>query len=158
MTRPFFRRFCSAITSPIVKNTFKQQKSSGWLSYTYRVPGVGRSPGEGSGYPLQYPCLENPMDRGTWWAAVHEVSKRWTRLSDQTAAATSGSIRRCFCTSDVKTVWKTGRLYLLLFNLCNPESHIEDLYADTVRTVAHCFYFIVFVLLTKTSIKYQIVL
>ena len=67
-------------------------------------------------------------------------------------------IRRCFCTSDVKTVWKAGRLYLLLFNLYNPESHIENLYVDTVRTVAHCFYFIVFVLLTKTSIKYLVVL
>ena len=32
------------------------------------IPGSGRSPGEGSGNPLQYPCLENPMDRGAWWA------------------------------------------------------------------------------------------
>ena len=39
------------------------------------VPGLGRSPGEGNGYPLQYPCLENPMDRGAWWAAVHGVAK-----------------------------------------------------------------------------------
>ena len=35
------------------------------------TPGSGRSPGEGSGYPLQYSCLENSMDRGTWWATVH---------------------------------------------------------------------------------------
>ena len=35
------------------------------------IPGSGRSPGEGNGKPLQYPCLENPMDRGAWWAAVH---------------------------------------------------------------------------------------
>ena len=34
------------------------------------VPGSGRSPGEGNGYPLQYSCLENPMDRGAWWAIV----------------------------------------------------------------------------------------
>ena len=33
--------------------------------------------GEGDGYPLQYSCLENPMDRGTWWATVHEVAKSW---------------------------------------------------------------------------------
>ena len=32
------------------------------------IPGSGRSPGEGNGYPLQYSCLENPMDRGAWWA------------------------------------------------------------------------------------------
>ena len=38
-------------------------------------PGLGRSPGEGSGNPLQYSCLENPMDRGAWWATVHGVSK-----------------------------------------------------------------------------------
>ena len=35
------------------------------------IPGSGRSPGEGNGNPLQYPCLENPMDGGAWWAAVH---------------------------------------------------------------------------------------
>ena len=38
-------------------------------------PGSGRSPGEGNGNPLQYPCLENPMDRGAWWAAVHGVTE-----------------------------------------------------------------------------------
>ena len=37
---------------------------------------------EGNGTPLQYSCLENPMDRGAWWAAVHGVMKSWTRLSD----------------------------------------------------------------------------
>ena len=38
--------------------------------------------GEGNGIPLQYSCLENPMDRGARWAAVHGVTKSWTRLSD----------------------------------------------------------------------------
>ena len=41
-----------------------------------------RSPGEGNGYPRQYSCLENSMDRGTWWATVHGVAKSWTRLSN----------------------------------------------------------------------------
>ena len=45
------------------------------------IPGLGRSPGEGNGNPLQYPCLENLMDRGAWWAAVHEVTKNRARLS-----------------------------------------------------------------------------
>ena len=45
------------------------------------IPGLGRSPGEGSGTPLQYSCLENPTDRGTWWAAVHGVAQSRTRLS-----------------------------------------------------------------------------
>ena len=44
------------------------------------VPGSGRSPGGRRGNPLQYSCLENPMDRGTWWATVHGVTKSWTRL------------------------------------------------------------------------------
>ena len=42
------------------------------------IPGLGRSPGEGNGYPLQYFCLENSMDRGTWQATVHGVAKSWT--------------------------------------------------------------------------------
>ena len=39
------------------------------------VPGSGRSPAEGNGNPLQYSCLENPMDRGAWWATVHGVTR-----------------------------------------------------------------------------------
>ena len=42
------------------------------------VPGSGRSPGEGSGNPLQYSCLENLMDRGAWQASDHGVTKNWT--------------------------------------------------------------------------------
>ena len=48
------------------------------------IPGSGRYPGEGNGNPLQYYCLENPMDRGAWWATVHGVTKSQTRLSDFT--------------------------------------------------------------------------
>ena len=48
------------------------------------IPGLGRSPGERNGSPLQYSCLGNPMDRGAWQAAVHGVAKRWTRLSTHT--------------------------------------------------------------------------
>ena len=40
------------------------------------IPGSGRSPGEGNGYPLQYSCLQNPMDREAWWATVHSVAKQ----------------------------------------------------------------------------------
>ena len=46
--------------------------------------GSRRSPGEGNGNTFQYSCLENPMDRGAWWVAVHGVAKSWTRLSDFT--------------------------------------------------------------------------
>ena len=46
------------------------------------IPGSGRSPGEGNGYPLQHSCLENSMDRGARQATVHGVTKSWTRLSN----------------------------------------------------------------------------
>ena len=44
------------------------------------IPGPGRSPGEGNGYPLQYSCMENPIDRGAWWATVH-VCLVWPRAA-----------------------------------------------------------------------------
>ena len=47
---------------------------------TSSIPGSGRSPGGGNGNPLQYSCLENPVDRGAWWAAIHGVPKSWTQL------------------------------------------------------------------------------
>ena len=46
------------------------------------VTGSGRSPEEGNGYPLQYSCLENPMDRGAWQATIHGVTKNQTRPSE----------------------------------------------------------------------------
>ena len=46
------------------------------------IPGLGRSPGGGHGNPLQCSCLENPRDRGAWWAAVHGAAESRTRLSD----------------------------------------------------------------------------
>ena len=42
------------------------------------IPGLGRSPGEGNGNPLQYSCLENSLDRGAWRSTVHGVAKNWT--------------------------------------------------------------------------------
>ena len=46
------------------------------------IPGPGRSSGEGNGNPLRFSCLGNPMDRGTWQATVHGVTKSQTRLSN----------------------------------------------------------------------------
>ena len=46
------------------------------------IHGLGRYPGEGDDNPFQYSCLENPMDRGAWWAMVHGVAKSWTHFSD----------------------------------------------------------------------------
>ena len=59
----------------MVKNLPAMQET--WVQF-----GLGRSPGEGHGNPLQYSGLENPMDRGAWQATVHEVAKESDRLSD----------------------------------------------------------------------------
>ena len=56
----------------VVKNLPAMQET--WGS----IPGSERSPGEGNGNPLQYSCLENPMDGGAWWATVHGVAKSRT--------------------------------------------------------------------------------
>ena len=50
------------------------------------IPGSGKSPGGGHGNPLQFSCLENPMDRGAWWAAVHRVAKSQTLLKQLSTA------------------------------------------------------------------------
>ena len=52
----------------------KSARSAGDLGL---IPGLGKSPGEGKGYPLQYSGLENSMDRGAWWTTVHGVTKEW---------------------------------------------------------------------------------
>ena len=54
----------------MVKNPPANEGDTGDVGY---IPGSGRSLGEGNGNPLQYSCLENPMDRGAWWAIVHTV-------------------------------------------------------------------------------------
>ena len=61
----------------VVKNP---PANAGVIGDAGSIPQLGRSPGEGNGNPLQYPCLENPMDRGAWQAAVQGVEKRRTRL------------------------------------------------------------------------------
>ena len=59
----------------VVKNLLAMQE-------TGLIPGLGRSPGEGNGNPLQYFCLKNSMDRGAWRATVHGLTKHQTRLSN----------------------------------------------------------------------------
>ena len=52
-----------------------------YYNYSPHDPWAGRSPEEVNGNPLQYSCLENPMDRGTWWATVHGVARVWHNLA-----------------------------------------------------------------------------
>ena len=72
------------------------------------IPGSGRSPGEGNGNPLQYYCLENPMDRGAWWATVHGVAKSQTQLSDFTLTFCWNYIEIHVCVPSL-TLWTVAR-------------------------------------------------
>ena len=56
------------------------------------IPGSGRSPGGGHGNPLQYFCLENPMDRGAWWATVHGVAKSCAQVSTHTCTHSNSGV------------------------------------------------------------------
>ena len=66
-------------TALVLKNP---SANAGDIRDTGLSPGWGRSPGGGHGNPLQYSCLENPMDRGAWWVTVHRVAQSRTRLKN----------------------------------------------------------------------------
>jgi len=68
--------------------------------------GIMLNIGEGNGTPLQYSCLESPMDRGAWWAAVHGVAKSWTRLSDFTFTFNFHALEREMATHSSVLAWR----------------------------------------------------
>ena len=76
------------------------------------IPSLGQedSPGEGSGNPLQYSCLENPMDRGAWQATVHGVAKSWTRLSNQ-------HLFKCPQSSIISTLGTLSSSIVIFYNI-----------------------------------------
>ena len=83
------------------------------------IPGLGRSLGGGHGNPLQYSCLENPMDRGAWWATVHRVAKSQTQLKRLNTQAYSNA--------DLDNlVWYVPLSLQLLFLVFN-ESAVGDI-------------------------------
>ena len=63
--------------------------------------------GEGNGTPLQYSCLENPMDGGAWWAAVHGVAKSWTRLRDFTSTFHFHALEKEMATPSSVLAWRS---------------------------------------------------
>ena len=65
-----------------------------------------RSIGEGNGTPLQYSCLENPMDGGAYWAVVHGVAKSWTRLSDFTFTFHFHALEKATATHSSVLAWR----------------------------------------------------
>ena len=66
------------------------------------IPGWGRCPGEGNGTPLQYSCLENPMDGGAWQATVPGVAKSWTQLSDFTSLPNENYLQMLYLAFDIE--------------------------------------------------------
>ena len=70
------------------------------------IPGSERSPGGGHGNPLEYSCLENPMDGGAWWAAVHGVTEGWTQLSDFTFIFRFHALEKEMATHSSVLAWR----------------------------------------------------
>ena len=68
---------CSRADSQVALVVKNLPVNAGELREVGLIPGSGRSPGGGNGNPLQDSCLENPMDRGAWWATVHGITKSW---------------------------------------------------------------------------------
>ena len=99
----------------MLKNPPANARDAGDVSL---IPGSGRSPGRGHGNPLQYSCLENPMDRGAWRAMVHGVAKSRTRLKQLNVQVSLGCIYYCeslpshtFATVDRKSLVALGQWF-----------------------------------------------
>ena len=75
--------------STVVKNP---PANAGDARHAGSIPGSGKSLGVGNGNPLQYTCMENSMDRGAWWAAVHGITKSWTRLKRLSSSSSSRAL------------------------------------------------------------------
>jgi len=94
------------------------------------IPGSGRYPEEGNGYPLQYSCPENPMDRGAWQATVHRVTKSWTQLKQPSTNIWCHFYKQfitwannpiCMCNQPFSHVW----FFVTPTDYNLPEAHIK---------------------------------
>ena len=99
------------------------------------IPGSGRSLGEGNGNPLQYSCLENPMDRGAWWATVHGVAKSRTQLSDFSLLPYAQKVQT---TNSSFFNWRINALQCCV-SLCSTTVYISHNYAyiPSLLTASH---------------------
>ena len=109
---------------------------------TGSIPGLGRSPGLGNGSPLQYSCLENSMDRGAWWAAVHRVAKSKAQLSMHACTYT-----HTFC---------MRHLSVLPYYLCNHLYPYMLMYIYFMLSIIFLYYFAYFVALTVPDISFEL--
>ena len=78
------------------------------------IPGSGRSPGVGNGNMIQYSCLENPMDRGAWWAAVHRVAKSQTLLRNLAHTHTIHAVSSHHKIPRIRNTYSSNWLYIAL--------------------------------------------
>ena len=91
----------------------RREKATHSSVLAWKIPGTIPSIREGNGTPLQYSCLENPMDGGAWWAAVHGVAKSQTRLSDFTFTFHFDALEKEMATHSSVLAWRipgTGEL------------------------------------------------
>ena len=109
------------------------------------IPGLWRSPGEGNGNPLQYSCLENPMDGGAWWSAVHGVTKSWTWLSDFTFAFAFTFTYEAGAVQSLSTVYISSMLCVFVLILLEHKKHaffsnmyIQDNWGMREREKKYC--------------------
>ena len=94
----------------VIKN-LSPPASTGGEGDTGSNLGLGKRPSAGNSNPLQYSCLENPMDRGAWWATIPGVAKSWTRLSDQACMISIRNSGFSFC------LWISFILHLFMLHL-----------------------------------------
>ena len=117
------KAFCSNSGISVFSSLIQEQISALSISYGFpggsevkvsawnagdpgSIPGLGRSPGEGNGNPLQYSCLENPMEGGAWQAAVHAVTESQTRLSDFTFTFPFHALEKAMATHSSVLAWR----------------------------------------------------
>ena len=107
------------------------------------IPGQGRSPGEGDGNPLQYSCLENPMDGEAWQATVRGVTKSWTRLSDFTFTFTQSYSIQCHLARSCFMSFSTILLFSSFESYCpcsNNSLKIQSFCYQGILKVSFNFY------------------
>ena len=107
------------------------------------IPGLVRSHGEGNGNPLHYSCLENPMNRGAWWATVHGVAEGRTRLSNFTFTFHFHALEKEMATRSSVLAWRipgTGKPGGLQSMGSHSQTQLKRLSSSSRRHKRHGFY------------------
>ena len=107
---------------------------------------VAKLAGEGNGTPLQYSCLENPMDGGAWWAAVHGVAKSRTRLSDFTFPFHFHALEKEMATHSSVLAWRIpgrGALWTAVYGVTQSRTRLKPRSSSSSKTSTSFFLFII---------------